>query len=126
MGHEPGIHREVFHTPHFGALRYTLGLPDKVNETAMVETTRVQDFPRIPVYVIHSEDDELFPIAEVRDTVALLMESGGDITFTSIRGPTHFDMSGFIPALRATDQWLRTHWEQSGERGGCGGEDQLR
>ncbi|MFT5393621.1 MAG: putative peptidase [Gammaproteobacteria bacterium] len=67
-------------------------------------------FPNRPLYVIHSEDDEVFPIAKVSAAVSALRERGGSVHFERIHGVKHFNVPQFVPALRNTLPWLRNVW----------------
>jgi dienelactone hydrolase len=65
---------------------------------------------KVPLYVIHSREDELFPYQEVEDYVDNLRESGGQVQFKSLEGLSHFETVGFIEALRTAIAWLRSFW----------------
>jgi predicted peptidase len=65
---------------------------------------------RIPLYVIHSRDDELLPIAPTRDYVHQLAAAGARIEWRELRGLTHYDVGGYVPALREASSWLAQIW----------------
>jgi predicted peptidase len=64
----------------------------------------------IPLYVIHSHDDEILPIAPVRAHVDKLKARGARIEWRPLRGPTHHDVSAYVPALRDASTWLAQLW----------------
>jgi len=67
-------------------------------------------FPNRPLYVIHSEDDEVFPIDKVSAAVSALRERGGIVHFERIHDVKHFNVPQFVPALRNTLPWIRNVW----------------
>lgn len=68
----------------------------------------------IPLYVIHSKQDELFPYAQTQSAVNELKERGTSIKLVLLDGPTHFDTSGYLTALSDSSQWIRSSWIGSG------------
>jgi predicted esterase len=64
----------------------------------------------IPVYVIHSTDDEILPVAPVRDHVAALRARGARVEYRELIGLTHFNTGSFVPALREASAWLAQIW----------------
>lgn len=67
----------------------------------------------IPIYVIHSRDDEIFPIEYALKAVELLRKRNAPIELKIVEGVTHFDTYGFIEPLRETIPWIRGVWRQS-------------
>jgi predicted peptidase len=65
---------------------------------------------KIPLYVIHSQDDDILPIAPVSAHVDKLKARGARIEWRPLRGPTHYDVSAFVPALRDASTWLAQLW----------------
>jgi predicted peptidase len=66
----------------------------------------------IPIYVIHSSDDEIFPIEYTLKAVELLRKRNEDVELKIVEGVTHFDTYGFIGPLRETIPWIRNVWKQ--------------
>jgi predicted peptidase len=64
----------------------------------------------IPIYVIHSRDDEIFPIEYTLKAVELLRKRKASVEFKIVEGVTHFDIYGFIEPLRETIPWIRKVW----------------
>ncbi len=66
----------------------------------------------IPIYVIHSSDDEIFPIEYTLKAVEFLRKRNADVELKIVEGVTHFDTYGFIGPLRETIPWIRNVWKQ--------------
>jgi len=64
----------------------------------------------IPVYVIHSEDDELIPVGSVESYVQAQQADGAPLQLHVLYGISHFQTNGFVPALRDAVFWLREVW----------------
>ena len=60
---------------------------------------------KIPIYVIHSREDELFPYQDTQTAVEGIRQGGVSIEFDLVENLTHFDVSGFIPTLRRALPW---------------------
>jgi predicted peptidase len=65
---------------------------------------------RIPLYVIHSYDDEVLPIGPVAEYVDQLTARGVHIAWRPLRGPTHYNVAAYIAALREASTWLAAQW----------------
>jgi len=65
---------------------------------------------RCPVYVIHSRNDEIFPVAAIETLVEKLRGWGIDIHLEIISGLSHYQTTGFVPFLRAAIPWIRQVW----------------
>jgi predicted peptidase len=59
----------------------------------------------IRLYVIHSRDDEILPIAPVRDHVNRLKAAGARIEWRELAGITHYSMGACAPALADAASW---------------------
>jgi predicted peptidase len=71
----------------------------------------------IPLYVIHSENDEVLPIAPVRDHVGKLKARGARVEWRPLRGPTHDDVSAYVAAVSEGSTWLAQVWGGVGAAG---------
>ncbi|HEX7841570.1 MAG TPA: hypothetical protein VF469_29070 [Kofleriaceae bacterium] len=69
---------------------------------------------KIPLYVIHSRNDEVLPIAPIRDHVHKLEASGTRIEWRELGGLTHYQTSAYVPALREASSWLAQVWGGTG------------
>jgi len=63
-----------------------------------------------PVYVIHSRDDELIPLAGVKQFIQEWKSKGLNVRLEVISGIGHYDYSGYIQALQKTVSWLKKVW----------------
>lgn len=74
----------------------------------------------IPLYVIHSRNDEVLPIAPVRDHVSKLKAAGARVEWRELAGLTHYKTDAFVPALTETASGLEQSWRttESRPRGG--------
>ncbi len=68
----------------------------------------------IPIYVIHSKQDEVFRIEDTVKAVESLRKRKVSVEFKIVEGVTHYDTYGFIEPLRETIPWIRRVWGQSG------------
>ena len=64
----------------------------------------------IPLYVIHGENDELFPIAQTEEWVQLSIDAGSDIEFVSAEGLTHFAPCDYVSYVQDAAVWLQSRW----------------
>ena len=67
----------------------------------------------LPLYVIHSRKDELFPIAKVEQAIAELKTAGKPAQLVSLDEPGHFDIGEFGASLKAAIPWIMEIWEKS-------------
>ena len=66
---------------------------------------------RMPLYVIHSAHDEIFPIARTKTFVLDLQAKGANVQWQELRDPTHYQVADFVPALAKAEPWLRAIWD---------------
>jgi predicted peptidase len=64
----------------------------------------------IPVYVIHSRDDEQIPFATVESYVSTQQAAGAPVRLQLLSGISHYQTAAFVPALRDAIPWLRQVW----------------
>jgi predicted peptidase len=69
--------------------------------------------PDVPIYIIHSQDDELMPYANARLSYGALVAAERQVELHSINGVSHFDADGYIGALRESRAWLMNTWRPS-------------
>jgi hypothetical protein len=62
----------------------------------------------IPVYAIHGELDELYPLGNVENTIQSSINKGSDIRLIVATDLTHSDGCLFSPFLAEAGQWLLT------------------
>jgi len=61
----------------------------------------------IPIYVIHSRDDEIVPLRPTERGVAKLRNRGVDVELVVLEGVTHYQSPRYVPALEASVPWIR-------------------
>ena len=66
----------------------------------------------IPIYVIHSRNDEIFPFEDVEQLVIDLKNKGVQIEFMALNGVSHYSSASFISPLSQTVNWVRTIWSE--------------
>ncbi len=68
---------------------------------------------QVPVYIIHSRQDELIPIEQSERVVPLLRARGVPVEFVAVEGVAHFETGRFVEALRGAVAWVRKIWGES-------------
>ena len=66
----------------------------------------------VPLYVIHSRNDELFPFTDEEKLVNSLKTQGIEIEFKIVEGITHNDVQSFVKPLSESILWLNKIWQQ--------------
>lgn len=66
---------------------------------------------KIPVLVIHSQKDEVIPIAPVRNLVQQMKSRGMKIDLRELTDLTHFQTDRYVTPLRETIPWLQQAWK---------------
>ena len=65
----------------------------------------------IPLYVIHGENDELFPVEETQAWVEATVNAGSDVTFVIAPDLGHYTPCDYVPYLKEAAIWLKeTVW----------------
>jgi len=65
-----------------------------------------------PLYVIHGENDELFPVDSTHKWVDEYIDSGGNIEFVVADTLSHFKPCDYVPYLQEAAVWLQDEvWE---------------
>lgn len=60
----------------------------------------------VPMYVIHGENDELFPLEETEGWVSATIDAGSDITFVVADSLGHYTPCDYVPYLKDAAAWL--------------------
>ena len=63
-------------------------------------------FIETPMYVIHGEDDELFPLSLTQGWVEEAINSGGDITFVVAPNLGHYEPCNYVSYIQDAANWL--------------------
>ncbi len=64
----------------------------------------------IPLYVIHSKADQIFPWRDVDGAVQQLQSRGLEVQFILLEGITHYETGRFIGPLKDAVPWIREKW----------------
>jgi predicted peptidase len=62
----------------------------------------------IPIYVIHGENDQLFPLELTQSYINTSIEAGTDIEFVIAEGLEHYNSCSYVPYLLDAATWLQT------------------
>jgi predicted peptidase len=64
----------------------------------------------IPVYLLHSPDDEVVSFAGAEEAYRALSERGHPVELRVLPGFTHYMMGAYVPALRLAGNWMLERW----------------
>jgi predicted peptidase len=67
---------------------------------------------KIPMYVIHSRQDEVVPFAPAERAVEQLKKLGAPIEFEALNGIRHFEMGRYVPSLERAGRWVAGRWRK--------------
>ena len=67
---------------------------------------------KIPTYVIHSRNDQVVPFAQAEQRAVALKQMGRPIQFDTLAGVGHYEMGGYLAALRNGGRWVREQWQK--------------
>ncbi len=80
--------------------------------SAMPKPDAAEIIGDIPVYVIHSTGDEVFPVKRVEGVVEKLKAKGLPVRMKTLEGISHYRTASFVDALRETIPWIKKIWEK--------------
>jgi predicted peptidase len=66
---------------------------------------------RLPVFAVHSRDDQIAPIGPTEARIAELQKAGVNAKLIPLTGITHYETNRFSDALRQAIPWLRDVWK---------------
>jgi predicted peptidase len=72
----------------------------------------------VPLYAIHSRDDEVISIAPTVAAVAALRARGHPVEFVTLEGITHYEVEPFGRPLQAAAAWVQGVWGEAAAHGG--------
>lgn len=72
---------------------------------------------RIPLHIIHSRRDELFPLKPVEAAVDRLKTQGAIIDLAVVDAVTHYETHRFVEPLRDAIPWIEETWHQVSKQG---------
>ena len=62
--------------------------------------------------MIHSRDDQVVPFAQAEQRAVALKQMGRPIQFDTLTGVGHYEMGGYLAALRNGGRWVREQWQK--------------
>lgn len=71
---------------------------------------------RVPLYVIHSRQDEVVPLAQTEHAVRQLQAQGAPLESVVLQGISHYETYRFVAPLRAAVPWIEQAWAAASKR----------
>jgi predicted peptidase len=68
---------------------------------------------RVPIYVIHSPDDEVVSFADAEEAYRTLSARGHPVEMRVLPGYGHYMMGAYVPSLRLAGSWMLERWSES-------------
>lgn len=65
---------------------------------------------KTPMYVVHSFQDNVFPLRKVEKVIDAMLDEGAPIVFKVIDKAKHYETEKFIHILREAVPWVRRLW----------------
>ena len=78
--------------------------------SGMPDSSTIENLKDVPMYVIHSRDDEIFPFVEVEKIVSELKSKGKNIQLNIVSGVFHYNTGAFVDPLAETIPWIKNIW----------------
>jgi pimeloyl-ACP methyl ester carboxylesterase len=69
--------------------------------------------PELPIYIIHSQNDEVFPHAQAMLVYQAISKVRKKVEYHPIKGSSHHDSDSYVPALRGAAPWLINSWKRT-------------
>ncbi|MQA29192.1 MAG: hypothetical protein GEU82_05040 [Luteitalea sp.] len=66
----------------------------------------------MPTYIIHSRNDQVVPFEPAAQNAKALEQLGRAVRFEELSGVGHYQMGGYVDALRRAGQWVAARWEK--------------
>ncbi|MBP7799892.1 MAG: prolyl oligopeptidase family serine peptidase [Thermoanaerobaculaceae bacterium] len=67
---------------------------------------------RIPLYLIHSRNDEVVPLGPTAAIAKVLDDKGVKVKLVVVDGVTHYQVPAFVPYMRAAIPWIERAWKK--------------
>ena len=77
---------------------------------ASIGDEKVEGLGLIPTYIIHSRRDQVVPFAPAERNAQALEQLGRAVKFEAVPDLTHYNMRGYVPALRRAVKWIAERW----------------
>lgn len=69
---------------------------------------------RVPLFIIHGESDEVFPMDEAGPAFKILRKGPAAVRVVIVPGLSHYQTGAYVPALRKAVAWLKKIWRSRG------------
>lgn len=110
MGYSDGGNGSFFYAQFYPQL-FSAAIPIATSYDSRNGTNAYHNF-MIPIYAIHGDDDQHFPIAITEDYINGSIDVGSDIQFNTAIGLGHLDVCDYVPYLQDAATWLQTEvWD---------------
>lgn len=70
----------------------------------------------VPIYAIHSRNDEIFPIEKVRRFVKRQKSKGASVRLIEVRNISHYETSRFVQPLKEAIPWIKKIWKDTAKK----------
>lgn len=67
---------------------------------------------RVPVFAVHSRDDQVQPIGPTEQRIAELKQRGVNAEIVVLKGIQHFETDRFVSGLRQAVPWVQDIWKR--------------
>jgi predicted peptidase len=88
--------------------------PDRFRSAIVISARPVPEVKacqwKIPLLVLHSRQDEIFPLRDTQRVVEHLQAKGAPVSLHILEGITHFETQRFVQPLRETIPWILQNW----------------
>lgn len=108
-GYSDGGNGSWFYMQYFPDM-FTAAIPMATSYNTVKNDGSIEAIQK-PLYVIHGENDQLFPLATTQGYVDASINAGSDITFVVAPGLDHYQPCDYVPYLKDGIEWLiNTVW----------------
>lgn len=109
MGYSDGGNGSWFFSQYLPQL-FSAAIP-MASSYAVTTTSGVTHQFAKPIYAIHGENDQLFPLATTQGYVNETVDAGSDVTFVIADGLEHYNSCNYVSYLQDAASWLEnTVW----------------
>ena len=117
MSRHPNLFRAAVPLTSFPLVRHTPinppGLTAALNEMVKdASGSWTAAFRGVPVYAIHSRQDENIPFAAESTLVSMINARGGAVHFVAVDSLKHGPAIAYQGALRSSVYWIRRQWDR--------------
>jgi predicted peptidase len=72
----------------------------------------IEGLATMPTYIIHSRNDQVVPFEPALQNARELEKLGRAVKFEELSGVGHYQMGGYVDALRRAVRWIAERWEK--------------